>query len=73
MESKITRKACIYLTGISRDVRDHFKAICAKRGSNMTKEFDKFMRKTIREEGRNLKDNPWAYSWGDEETSSPTP
>lgn len=46
---KVPQRVCsILLRRVSRDVRDHFKAACAKQGKTMTAAIVEMMRSEIR-------------------------
>ena len=46
------RICAILLRGVSRDVRDHFKSLCAKKGTSMTAEIVDFMRSSVKQANR---------------------
>lgn len=43
-------KTTLYLRGISNDVKNHFKAYCAKRGITMTDKIEDLMRQTVKKD-----------------------
>jgi hypothetical protein len=47
MNTTDDNKATIFIRYVPREVKDHFKAYCAKRGITMTDKFIQLMRETI--------------------------
>ena len=46
-DKPVPREAVIYIRSIPRDVKDQFKAWCAKRGYTMTEMVEHFMRRSV--------------------------
>jgi len=46
----VKTKTTLYLRGISTEVKNHFKAHCAKRGKTMTEKIEELMRDTIKKD-----------------------
>lgn len=44
------REGVLYIRSIPRDVKDQFKAWCARRGTNMTAKIEDLMRETIKQD-----------------------
>lgn len=53
-EKKKGRRVAVLIRNLSPHVRDHFKALCARRGSSMNKELEKFMRQQIQQDQQRL-------------------
>lgn len=46
----IKRKGSLFVRNMDMDIKDHFKAWCAKRGITMTKAIERFMLSCIKEQ-----------------------
>lgn len=46
----------IYLRNVPRHIKEQFKAVCARRGENMTESIVNFMKQTVDEENKELLD-----------------
>jgi len=44
--------ATLFLRGISMDVKNHFKAYCAKRGKTMTEKIEEMMREAVKKDSK---------------------
>jgi plasmid stability protein len=44
------RTGVLYIRGLSRDLKDQFKAHCARRGKSMTEKIEELIRQTLKED-----------------------
>ena len=44
---RFRRKVAIFFYAVDSDTKDRFKALCARKGSNMTKEIARFIKRSV--------------------------